>query len=106
MRGHMTDIAPLSPMQNMQDVRREVDRIDATLIALLEQRFACMDAAATIKADRDLVRDENRKAQVIENVKKLATEAAIPVATMAAIWELLIETSISYELQKWDDNRS
>jgi len=106
MRGHMTDIAPLSPMQNMQDVRREVDRIDATLIALLEQRFACMDAAAIIKSDRGLVRDENRKAQVIENVKKLATEAAIPVATMAAIWELLIETSISYELQKWDDNRS
>ena len=89
----------------MTDVRTQVDRIDGELIALMAERFACMDAAARIKQDRDAVRDEGRKAQVLENVKQLAGTAGIPVPTMAAIWEMLIETSISYELQQWDQIR-
>jgi len=103
--ANMTDTAPLPPMETMTDVRQQVDRIDGELIALMTQRFACMDAAARIKQDRGAVRDEGRKAAVLENVKQLAREAAIPVPTMAAIWEMLIETSISYELQKWDQIR-
>lgn len=101
----MTKMTPLPPMENMSDVREQVDRIDGELIALLTQRFACMDAAARIKQDREAVRDEGRKAQVLENVKQLAANAAIPVPTMVAIWEMLIETSISYEFKKWDQMR-
>jgi len=89
-------------MENMTDVREQVDRIDAEIIALMAQRFACMDAAARIKQDRNIVRDEVRKAAVLQNVKRLAEEARIPVPTVAAIWEMLVETSIGYELQKWD----
>ena len=92
-------------MHSMTDVRQQVDRIDAEIIALMAQRFACMDAAARIKQDRNIVRDEGRKAAVLQNVKNLAEEARIPVPTMAAIWEMLVETSISYELQKWDQLR-
>ncbi|MEO9468919.1 chorismate mutase [Parasphingorhabdus sp.] len=92
-------------METMTDVRQQVDRIDAELIALFAQRFACMDAAARIKQDRAAVRDEVRKAQVLEHVKQLAAEAAIPVPTMAAIWEMLVETSIGYEFEKWDQIR-
>ena len=92
-------------METMTDVREQVDRIDGELIALLAQRFACMDVAARIKQDRDAVRDETRKAAVLQNVKNLAEEAGVPVPTMAAIWEMLVETSISYELQKWDQLR-
>lgn len=92
-------------METMTDVRQQVDRIDAELIALFAQRFACMDAAARIKQDRTAVRDEVRKAQVLQHVKQLATEAGIPVPTMAAIWEMLVETSISYEFEKWDQIR-
>ena len=89
----------------MPDVRHQVDRIDAEIIALMAQRFACMDAAARIKQDRGLVRDEGRKAAVLENVKRVASEVDVPVPLMAAIWEMLVETSISYELQKWDQLR-
>lgn len=101
----MTKTTPLPPMETMADVRVQVDRIDGELIALMKQRFDCMDAAARIKQDRNAVRDEGRKAQVLANVKQLAGNAALPVPTMAAIWEMLIETSISYELQKWDQIR-
>ena len=101
----MTDPTSLPPMETMTDVREQVDRIDAEIIALMAQRFACMDAAARIKQDRNVVRDETRKATVLQNVKRLAEEARIPVPTMAAIWEMLVETSIGYELQKWDQLR-
>ena len=101
----MTDPTSLPPMETMTDVREQVDRIDAEIIALMAQRFACMDDAARIKQDRNVVRDETRKATVLQNVKRLAEEARIPVPTMAAIWEMLVETSIGYELQKWDQLR-
>jgi isochorismate pyruvate lyase len=101
----MIDTKPLPPMETMTDVRQQVDRIDAEIIALMAQRFACMDAAARIKQDRNIVRDEARKAEVLENVKQLAQAARVPVPNMAAIWEMLVETSISYELQKWDQLR-
>ena len=92
-------------METMTDVRQQVDRIDAEIITLMAQRFACMDAAARIKQDRNVVRDEVRKAAVLHNVKQLAEKARIPVPLMAAIWEMLVESSISYELQKWDQIR-
>ena len=98
----MTNENKLPEMNNMSDVRQQVDRIDAELVALLKDRFACMDAAARIKQARETVRDEERKAVVIANVKEMAAEAAIPVPTVAAIWEMLVETSISYEFEQWD----
>ncbi|GAA0479999.1 chorismate mutase [Parasphingorhabdus litoris] len=89
----------------MPELRETIDQLDSDLIALLKLRFQCMEAAARIKSERSAVRDEERKAEVLENVKQLASNAGIPVPTMAAIWEMLIETSISYELEKWDQMR-
>lgn len=91
--------------EDMATLRTTIDALDADLISLLELRFQCMDAAARIKGEREAVRDETRKAEVLENVKKLAGEAGIPAPSVAAMWEILIETSISYELQKWDTLR-
>ncbi len=98
-------IESLAQINDMTHLRKAVDQLDSELIGLLRLRFACMDAAARIKQDRNVVRDEARKAAVLQNVKNLAKEAGIPVPTMAAIWEMLVETSISYELQKWDQLR-
>ena len=101
----MTRTTSLPPMETMQDVREQVDRIDGELIALIAQRFDCMDAAARIKKTRETVRDEERKSAVLEHVKALAAGSQIPVPTVGAIWELLVETSISYEFQQWDELR-
>ncbi|WP_246218671.1 chorismate mutase [Parasphingorhabdus halotolerans] len=101
----MTKSSDLPLMENMSDVRIQVDRIDSEIVQLLSQRFACMTAAARIKGDRDTVRDEDRKSQVIQNVKDMAAQHGVPVPMVAAIWEMLVETSISYEFQKWDSIR-
>jgi isochorismate pyruvate lyase len=86
----------------MADVRAGVDAIDQQLVALLAQRFAFMDAAARIKNDRATVRDEQRKAEVIANVRRAALDRRIPQELITELWDQLVEGSIAYELERWD----
>lgn len=86
----------------MADIRAGVDAIDAELVALLARRFGYMTAAARIKTDRNAVRDEVRKAEVIANVKAHARLSGVPEALVAALWHMLVESSISYEMAKFD----
>lgn len=92
--------------QTMPEVRRGVDATDRELIALLDRRFGYMRAAARIKTDRNIVRDEARKAEVIANARADAEERGLPGDAIAQIWDLLVETSIAYELAEWDAVRA
>lgn len=86
----------------MTEVRDGVDATDRELMALLDRRFGYMRAAARIKPDRGAVRDEARKTQVIENAVADAALRGIPAEKIAQIWEVLVESSIAYELEEWD----
>lgn len=86
----------------MLEVRAGVDAVDRALVDLLKRRFGYMDAAARIKPERGLVRDEGRKAQVIENARAYARAAGIPEAPIVDLWERLVEASIAYELEQFD----
>jgi isochorismate pyruvate lyase len=88
--------------RSMIEVRAGVDDVDRALIGLLERRFAYMDAAARIKPDREHVRDEARKAQVIANARRHAQAAGIPAEAIVEIWDRLVEASIAYELESFD----
>lgn len=87
--------------QTMADVRRGVDEVDRELVTLLNQRFAYMRAAARIKQSRDAVRDEARKAAVIDAAVADAEARGIPPQAIAEMWESLVEASIAYELGEW-----
>jgi isochorismate pyruvate lyase len=91
--------------QTMSEVRAGVDAVDRALVALLKNRFGYMDAAARIKQNRDAVRDEARKQQVIENVRAEAASLGLPEHLLAELWDRLVEGSIAYELERWDDQR-
>lgn len=90
----------------MTQVRAGVDAVDRELVALLARRFAYMDAAARIKPTREAVRDEGRKARVIANARAAAREAGLPEDAIASLWELLVEASIAYELDRFDHGPS
>ena len=92
--------------QSMADVRAGVDAVDAEIIALVGRRFGYMRAAARIKTDRSAVRDEDRKAQVISAAKAAARAGGVPEPLVAAMWEMLIESSIAYELALFDRQQS
>ncbi len=86
----------------MAEVRAGVDATDRELVALLARRFGYMDAAARIKPDRSLVRDEVRKAVVIANAAAAARAANLPEGLAEQLWETLVEASIAYELEAFD----
>lgn len=100
--------SPFSPDQclTMIDVRDGVDAVDTKLIDLLATRFAYMRAAARIKSDREMVRDEARKAAVIAAAFKQAEAHRLPGEAIASLWVALVEFSISYELEEWDQRHS
>lgn len=91
--------------QDMTDVRAGVDATDRELVALLERRFGYMRAAARIKQSRDTVRDESRKASVIEAAVAEAEKRGLPGEVVADVWETLVEGSIAYEFVVWDKIR-
>ena len=86
----------------MAEVRAGVDELDRQLVALLGQRFAHMRAAARIKPERSAVRDEARKAEVIENARAEAERIGVPGDVIAGLWEQLVEASIAYEMREFD----
>lgn len=94
---------PAEKCNTMDEVRAGVDAMDNALVNLLVQRFGYMDAAARIKQDRGAVRDEARKAEVITNAATLAAKAGLPDGLARDIWEALVEASIAYELNRWDE---
>ena len=101
----MTDVLSPDDCLTMTDVRAGVDATDAALVALLERRFGYMRAAARIKPERGAVRDEVRKARVIDNVRALGDSVGLPPERLAAVWEVLVEQSIAYEFDIWDATR-
>jgi len=101
----MTNILSPEQCETMLEVRAGVDQVDRELVALLARRFGYMDAAARIKPDRGTVRDEARKAQVIDNVRGHARAMEIPEGVIAAVWEALVEGSIAYEFERFDSLR-
>ena len=100
-----TDIVEPDDCRTMAEVREGVDRTDRELMALLARRYAYMRAAARIKSSREAVRDEGRKAEVIENARSDAEARNLPAGDLAEIWDRLVESSIAYELAEWDRTR-
>ncbi len=96
---------PPSPedCRSMDDVRAGVDALDRDLIRLLAMRFGYMRAAARIKQARAEVRDEERKARVIANAIAEARATGVPTDVVERLWDSLVEGSIAYELQQWDN---
>ena len=90
----------------MAEVRSGVDDIDRQVVELFKRRFDYMDAAARIKADREAVRDEWRKADVLAKVDAAAGEIGVDRDLMARLYEDLIETSIAHEFEEYDRRRT
>ena len=98
----MDTATPPEDCQTMAQVRAGVDALDRELVALFARRFAYMRAAARIKPERGMVRDEARKTAVIAAAGIEADRLGAPAERIAALWEALVESSIAYELERWD----
>ena len=108
--SHLIDLEDLAKRvgpdacKTMDDVRDGVDRLDRALVALISERVGYMQAAARIKPSRDSVRDTARVEDVVAKVLAEA-DRKIPADFAETVWRTLIEQSIQYEFEVWDQTR-
>lgn len=88
--------------RTMADVRREVDRIDRALVALIADRQQLMEAAARIKGTREAIRDPARIEDVVAKVLAAAEDAGLSPSIAEPVWRTMIERCIAHEYETWD----
>lgn len=84
--------------ETMQDIRAEIDRLDAALIGLLAARAGYIDRAAVVKSGLGLpARIMDRVEEVVANVRAEAMAQGVSPDLAEALWRQLIDWSIARE---------
>src|SRR3546814_7157954 len=83
-------------------IRAAIDALDHDIVTLLSERMRYIDAAARVKQERDTVRDEQRKAEVIAHAVEAAGQMGLPTDLASALYEQIVEYSIAHELKVFD----
>ncbi|MCC3747838.1 chorismate mutase [Rouxiella badensis] len=87
---------------SLEDVRNRIDQIDSELVKLIAQRSECVKAAAAFKTDHASVLAPDRVQQVIDKVRKQATEAGLPEVIIEKVYRTMVGAFIDYELEQHD----
>jgi len=88
---HMTATKVPAPGLDLQILRSEIDRIDARLLELMEERLTCSDAIAAAKGDAEADQLRLRPAREAQVIARLACRARrMPRASVTAIWRELM----------------
>ncbi len=101
MKARNVDYIPVEECTCMDDVRREIDRIDEEMVELLALRFAYVDRAWQIKmGTSEGATVPWRIQQVIDKVRARAEEKGLPPQLAEAIWRQMIGWFIQYEEER------
>jgi len=93
----MTAIKSPAACETKDDVRVEIDRIDAALIELLAERHAYVTRMAEIKTDPHEANDPARIEGVISRVRERALVHDLDEDQAELLWRTLIDWNINYE---------
>jgi len=84
--------------RTMAEIRAEIDRVDAALVALLAARSGYIDRAAELKADLGWpARIDARVEEVVANVRRAAQAEGLPADLLEGFWRQLVDWSIARE---------
>ncbi|WP_342642269.1 chorismate mutase [Rhodoligotrophos ferricapiens] len=83
---------------DMTDLRAEIDRIDAALVALLAERTRYVDRVVEVKTALGLpALIEARVEQVAERVRGLADQSGVDADFAERLWRMMMNHFIAYE---------
>ena len=85
---------------SLATLRSEIDRIDASLVDLIGERFAYVDRAWQLKQSPAEARVPWRIQQVIDKVRARAVEKGLPPELAEALWRQMIGWFVQYEEEK------
>jgi isochorismate pyruvate lyase len=87
----------------MDQVRAEIDRLDAAILDLVAERFGYVDRAWQLKTHKAEAVVPWRIQQVIDRVRARASEKGLPPELAEAMWRQMIGWFIQYEEEKLPD---
>ena len=91
------------PNLTMGDIRKEIDRIDESLLKLLAERQRWVEKAIVVKRRDGLpARDAQRILQVLDHIRVLARAHKVDPALVEAMWTEMIEWFVAYEERSLD----
>lgn len=90
------------PCETMEDVRREIDRVDQSIVVLLAERLSYIEQAGRIKGARQTVRDPARIEDVVAKVQQVGERFDLPHQYLDDVYRHLIEWSIAHEYTVFD----
>ncbi|WP_193335998.1 chorismate mutase [Devosia beringensis] len=93
----MTAIKTPADCQTKDDVRAEIDRLDAELLALFAQRHRYVTRMAQIKTDPHEARDPVRIEAVINKIRDRSLALDLDEDQAELVWRTLIDWNINYE---------
>lgn len=86
----------------MKEVREEIDLLDKELVLLLARRQKCIEMAAFVKNDKNLIVDEERIEDVISKVTVFGESCGLTKGISEPLWRKLIQLSIEHEFKELD----
>ena len=84
----------------MDEVRVEIDRLDAALVDLLTERWGYVDRAWQLKNSPEEATVPWRIQQVIDKVRAQSEEKGLPPSLAEALWRQIIGWGIQHEEEK------
>src|SRR5436305_12192932 len=88
---HATATKLPAPGLDLQILRTEIDRIDARLLELMEERLTCSGAVAALKAGEEADQLRLRPAREQQVIARLADRATrMPPPSVTGIWRELM----------------
>ena len=88
----------LSPQDEMAEVRRQIDALDAEIVALLAKRQRQIERAARVKPLLEMpARVPERIDEVLARVLEAAGRDGLSQELSTELWTRIIEWSIDYE---------
>ncbi len=97
MSGRSGD-GTLSPQDEMVEVRRQIDALDAEIVALLAKRQRQIERAARVKPLLKMpARVPERVNEVLAQVLEAAKRDGLSRELSTELWTRIIEWSIAYE---------
>lgn len=87
----------------LESVRRGIDRVDNRIVKLLRKRGVLVSAAGKLKKSEDGVRDSKRVEAVIAKVRELAVKEGANPDLVEKVYRTLIGCFIEQELSEFKE---
>jgi chorismate mutase len=79
-------------MPSLEDLRKDIDRVDEVLVRLLNERARCACEIGRIKKEQKVeIYQPEREKQVLEHVKSVAAEGPLEPEAIARLFERIMD---------------